>query len=114
MKILIKIEKLNKEKNKISAKFCNLKSEKSIDTYRKHMVNCEELDNSNIINFCEDLGKLGSRYIESYEKNLPTLPENNPVELNDDMLIDDIVGKTICVNYPPREYKKLKVRRVEL
>ena len=114
MKILIKIDKFNKEKNSITARFCNLKSQQSIDSFKKRNYSCEKLDNSNVINFCKSLGRYGSRNIESYEEHLPTLPENNPIELNENMSIDEIVGKVVCIEYPPRPYGKLKMRRIDL
>ena len=114
MKILIKIDKIDEEKNLIAARFCSWKSQKSINAYRRRTISSEHFDRSNIINFCEDLGKSGSREIESNEKDLPTLPDNDPIELNDEMSIKDIIDKVICVNYPPKKIKKLKVRRVEL
>ena len=114
MKILIKIDKFNKEKNSITARFCNLKSQQSIDSFKKRKYSCKKLDNSNVINFCKSLGRYGSRNIESYEEHLPTLPENNPIELNENMSIDEIVGKVVCIEYPPKLYEKLKVRRIDL
>ena len=114
MKILIKIEKLRENGKSMIARFCNWKSEKSIDTYKKRMVSCDELDNSNIVNFLESLGKQAYLNVLSYEKSLPTLPENTPIKLNEDMCIDDVIGKVICIDYPPKFFKKLRVRRVEL
>lgn len=114
MKILIKIDKFNKEKNSIIARFCNLKSQKSIDSFKKRKYSCKNLDNSNVIHFCQSLGGYGLRNIESYEKDLPTLPENNPIELNENMSIDQIVGKVVCIDYPPKPYEKLKMRRIDL
>ena len=81
MKILIKIEEFKKDKNTIIGRFCNWKSQKPIDSYRKRMISCEGLDDSNIVNFVESLGEQASMKIYSDEKRLPSPPENNPLVL---------------------------------
>ena len=114
MKILIKIEEFKKDKNTIIGRFCNWKSQKPIDSYKKRMISCEGLDDSNIVNFVESLGEQASMKIYSDEKRLPSPPENNPIKLNENMCVDDLIGKVICIDYPPKFYKKICVRRVEL
>ena len=49
MKILIKIDKFNKENNSITARFCNWKSQQPIDSFKRRKYSCEKLDNSNVL-----------------------------------------------------------------
>ena len=115
MKSIIKIDEYLADRNSIVVKICNLHSQKPIDDYNAKIVDCDNLDTTDVEIFVDDLmKKSGSRRIQRQEEKLPILKENIPEEVSGELDLQSLVGKVIEGKVDNWRKKVLKMRKVEL
>ena len=115
MKAIIKIDEYLPERDSIVVKICNLHSQKSIDDYTAKIVDCNDLDTTDIDMFVDGLmKKSGGRRIKTQEEKLPILKENIPEQVSGELDLRSLVGKVIEGKVDDWRKKPLKMRKVEL
>ena len=115
MKGIFKIDEYLPDRNSIVVKVCNLHSQKPIDDYSAKIVDCDNLDATDVEIFIDDLmKKSGGRRIKRQEENLPILKENIPVNVDEELDFNSIVGKVIEGRAFDRSTRMLKMRRILL
>ena len=115
MKSIIKIDEYLSDRNSIVVKICNLHSQKPIDDYTAKIVDCDDLDTTDVEIFIDDLMKKnGSRRIQRQEEKLPILKENIPEQVSGELDLQSLVGKVIEGKVDNWRKKVLKMRKVEL
>ena len=115
MKSIIKIDEYLSDRNSIVVKICNLNSQKPIDEYFSKIVDCDDLDTTDVEIFVDGLmKKSGARRIKTQEENLPILKENIPEKVSGELDLQSLVGKVIEGKVDDWRKKPLKMRKVEL
>ena len=115
MKSIIKIDEYLSDRNSIVVKICNLHSQKPIDDYAAKIVDCDNLDTTDVEIFVDGLmKKSGSRRIQTQEEKLPILKENVPEKVSGEIDLQSLVGKVIEGKVDDWRKKPLKMRKVEL
>ena len=115
MKSIIKIDEYLSDRNSIIVKVCNLYSQKPIDDYTAKIVDCDDLDATDVDMFVDGLmKKSGSRRIQTQEEKLPILKENIPEQVSGELDLQSLVGKVIEGKVDDWRKKPLKMRKVEL
>ena len=115
MKSIIKIDEYLPDRNSIIVKVCNLHSQKPIDDYTAKVVNCDDLDATDVDIFVDGLmKKSGARRIQTQEEKLPILEENKPIEIKGELDFENIIGKVLEGKVDDWRKKALKMRKVEL
>ena len=115
MKAIIKIDEYLSDRDSIVVKMCNLHSQKPIDEYSAKIVDCDDLDTTDVEMFVDGLmKKSGARRIKTQEEKLPILKENIPEQVSGEVNIENLIGKVIEGKVDDWRKKSLKMRKVEL
>ena len=115
MKAIIKIDEYLSDRDSIVVKICNLHSQKPIDEYSAKIVDCYDLDKTDVEMFVDGLmKKSGARRIKTQEEKLPILKENIPEQVSGEVNIENLIGKVIEGKVDDWRKKSLKMRKVEL
>jgi len=115
MKAIIKINEYLSDRDSIVVKICNLHSQKPIDEYSAKIVDCDDLDTTDVEMFVDGLmKKSGARRIKTQEEKLPILKENIPEQVSGEVNIENLIGKVIEGKVDDWRKKSLKMRKVEL
>jgi len=116
MNPIFKIVTYYPEENRIEVKFCDQKSDLSIDDYSDWSINCENLDMFDMDSFTDSLiRKYGLRQIEKQIKKRLTHEDNHPeVVESEDVNLDQLVGKVVEGKYFSRPRYPIKMRRIKL
>ena len=115
MKSIIKIDEYLSDRNSIVVKICNLHSQKPIDEYFSKIVDCDDLDTTDVEIFVDGLmKKFGSSRIKNQEEKLPILKQNIPEKLSGEIDLQSLVGKVIEGKVDDWRKKAIKMRKVEL
>ena len=115
MKSIIKIDEYLSDRNSIVVKICNLHSQKPIDEYFSKIVDCDDLDTTDVEIFVDDLmKKFGSGRVVNQEEKLPILEQNIPEQVSGELDLQSLVGKVIEGKVDDWRKKPLKMRKVEL
>mgnify|MGYP005665330743 FL=1 len=115
MKAIIKIDEYLSDRDSIVVKICNLHSQKPIDEYSAKIVDCDDLDTTDVEMFVDGLmKKSGARRIKTQEEKLPILKENIPEQVSGEVNIENLIGKVIEGKVDDWRKKALKMRKVEL
>jgi len=115
MKAIIKIDEYLSDRDSIVVKICNLHSQKPIDEYSAKIVDCDNLDTTDVEMFVDGLmKKSGARRIKTQEEKLPILKENMPEQVSGEVNIENLIGKVIEGKVDDWRKKSLKMRKVEL
>ena len=115
MKAIIKIDEYLSDRDSIVVKICNLHSQKPIDEYSAKIVDCDNLDTTDVEMFVDGLmKKSGARRIKTQEEKLPILKENMPEQVSGEVNIENLIGKVIEGKVDDWRRKSLKMRKVEL
>ena len=115
MKAIIKIDEYLSDRDSIVVKICNLHSQKPIDEYSAKIVDCDNLDTTDVEMFVDGLmKKSGARRIKTQEEKLPILKENTPEQVSGEVNIENLIGKVIEGKVDDWRKKSLKMRKVEL
>tara|TARA_B100000925_G_C21901169_1_gene427179 strand:+ start:387 stop:734 length:348 start_codon:yes stop_codon:yes gene_type:complete len=115
MKAIIKIDEYLSDRDSIVVKICNLHSQKPIDEYSAKIVDCDDLDTTDVEMFVDGLmKKSGARRIKTQEEKLPILKENIPTQVSGEVNIENLIGKVIEGKVDDWRRKSLKMRKVEL
>ena len=115
MKSIIKIDEYLSDRNSIVVKVFNLHSQKPIDDYAAKIVDCDDLDTTDVDMFVDGLmKKFGSSRIKNQEEKLPILKQNIPEKLSGEIDLQSLVGKVIEGKVDDWRKKPLKMRKVEL
>tara|TARA_B000000557_G_C20750543_1_gene432762 strand:+ start:354 stop:701 length:348 start_codon:yes stop_codon:yes gene_type:complete len=115
MKAIIKIDEYLSDRDSIVVKICNLHSQKPIDEYSAKIVDCDDLDTTDVEMFVDGLmKKSGARRIKTQEEKLPILKENIPEQVSGEVNIENLIGKVIEGKVDDWRKKSLKMRKVEL
>ena len=115
MKAIIKIDEYLSDRDSIVVKICNLHSQKPIDEYSAKIVDCDDLDTTDVEMFVDGLmKKSGARRIKTQEEKLPILKENMPEQVSGEVNIENLIGKVIEGKVDDWRRKSLKMRKVEL
>ena len=115
MKSIIKIDEYLPDRNSIIVKVCNLHSPKPIDEYFSKIVDCHDLDTTDVEIFVDGLmKKFGSSRIKNQEEKLPILKENIPEKVSGELDFQNLVGKVIEGKVDDWRKKAIKMRKVEL
>ena len=115
MKAIIKIEEYLSDRDSIVVKVCNLHSPKPIDEYFSKIVDCHDLDTTDVEIFVDGLmKKFGSSRIKNQEEKLPILKENIPEKVSGELDFQNLVGKVIEGKVDDWRKKAIKMRKVEL
>ena len=115
MKAIIKIDEYLSDRDSIVVKICNLHSQKPIDEYSAKIVDCDDLDTTDVEMFVDGLmKKSGARRIKTQEEKLPILKENIPEQVSGEVDLQSLVGKVLEGKVDNWRKKALKMRKVEL
>ena len=116
MNPIFKIVAYYPKENRIEVKFCDQKSDLSIDDYDDWSINCEDLDMFDMDSFTNSLvKKYGLRCVEKQIKKKTTHKDNNPEVIeSENVNLDQLVGKVIEGKYFSRPRYPLKMNRVDL
>ena len=115
MKGIIKIDEYLSDRDSIAVKICNLHSQKPIDEYSAKIVDCDNLDTTDIDMFVDGLmKKSGARRIQTQEEKLPILKENIPEQVSGELDLQSLVGKVIEGKVDDWRKKPIKMRKIEL
>ena len=115
MKAIIKIEEYLSDRDSIVVQVCNLHSPKPIDEYFSKIVDCHDLDTTDVEIFVDGLmKKSGARRIQTQEEKLPILKENVPEKVSGELDFQNLIGKVIEGKVDDWRKKALKMRKVEL
>ena len=116
MNPIFKIVAYYPEENRIEVKFCDQKSDLSIDDYDDWSINCEDLDMFDMDSFTNSLiKKYGLRCVEKQIKKKTTHKDNHPEVIeSENVNLDQLVGKVIEGKYFSRPRYPIKMRKIEL
>ena len=115
MKAIIKIDEYLSDRDSIVVKVCKLHSPKPIDEYAAKIVDCDDLDTTDVEIFVDGLmKKFGSSRIKNQEEKLPILKQNIPEKVSGEIDLQSLVGKVIEGKVDDWRKKSLKMRKVEL
>ena len=116
MNPIFKIVAYYPEENRIEVKFCDQKSDLSIDDYLDWSINCSDLDMHDMESFTDSLiRKYGLRQVEKQIKERTIHEDNYPEVIeSEDVNLDQLVGKVVEGKYFSRPRYPIKMRRIEL
>ena len=116
MNPIFKIVAYYPEENRIEVKFCDQKSDLSIDDYLNWSINCSELDMRSMDLFTDSLiRKYGLHQVEKQIKERTTHEDNHPEVIeSEDGNLDELVGKVVEGKHFSRPRYPIKMRRIEL
>ncbi len=116
MNPIFKIVAYYPEENRIEVKFCDQKSDLSIDDYDDWSINCEDLDMFDMDSFTNSLvKKYGLRCVEKQIKKKTTHKDNHPELIeSENVNLDQLFGKVIEGKYFSRPRYPIKMRKIEL
>ena len=116
MNPIFKIVAYYPKENRIEVKFCDQKSDLSIDDYDDWSINCEDLDMFDMDSFTNSLvKKYGLRCVEKQIKKKTTHKDNHPEVIeSENVNLDQLVGKVIEGKYFSRPRYQFKMRKIEL
>lgn len=98
----------------IIIKFCKLHDNKLIDEYSSIAIDIDKLDTYNLDFFIDNIIKVGTNIIESQEKSEPIINQSEILEINQELNINNLVGRNIEFNLENYRQSILKMRKVEL
>ena len=105
---IFKIEEYLKDRNSIVVRICRLHSHIPIDDYTAKIVDCNDLDTTDIDMFVDGLMK------KSEEEKSPILKENIPDKIDGELDLQSLVGKVVEGKVDDWRRKPIKMREVEL
>tara|TARA_Y100001938_G_C8063566_1_gene418792 strand:+ start:709 stop:1059 length:351 start_codon:yes stop_codon:yes gene_type:complete len=112
---IFKIEEYLKDRNSIVVRICRLHSHIPIDDYTAKIVDCNDLDTTDIDMFVDGLmKKSGIRRIKIQEEKSPILKENIPDKIDGELDLQSLVGKVVEGKVDDWRRKPIKMREVEL
>ena len=114
MKVIIKIEQYFPDTEQITFKICGLHSHKTINDYRDYAIEISDLDMTDTESFIDSLVFKVKHLLQEQDENEPILDENIPIEIDDELDIENLLGKNIEGNIWNRVTRLLKMRRIEL
>ena len=115
MKAIIKIDEYLSDRDSIVVKVCKLHSPKPIDEYVAKIVDCDDLDTTDVEIFVDGLmKKFGSSRVVNQEEKLPILKENIPEKVSGELDYQNLVGKVIEGKVDDWRKKPIKMRKIEL
>ena len=114
MKVIIKIDEYLPERNSVVFKTCRLNSHKPIDEFEAKVVDCHDLNMTDVETFIESLiNKVSNDRIESQDESEGILDSNTPVEITGELDFEKLIGVVVQGRVSKRT-RILKMRRVEL
>ena len=116
MNPIFKIVAYYPEENRIEVKFCDQKSDLSIDDYLDWSINCSDLNMHDMESFTDSLiRKYGLRQVEKQIKERTIHEDNHPEVIeSEDVNLDQLVRKVVEGKYFSRPRYPIKMRRIEL
>ena len=114
MKVIIKIEQYFPDTEQITFKICGLHSHKTINDYRDYAIEISDLDMTDTESFIDSLVFKVKHLLQEQDENEPILDENIPIEIVDDLDIENLLWKNIEGKIWHRGTRLLKMRRVYL
>jgi len=115
MKAIIKIDEYLSDRDSIVVKVCKLHSPKPIDEYTAKIVDCNDLDTTDVEMFVDGLmKKFGSGRVINQEEKLPILEQNIPEQVSGELDFQNLIGKVIEGKVDNWRKKPIKMREVEL
>ena len=114
MKVIIKIEQYFPDTEQITFKICGLHSHKIINDYRDYAIEISDLDMTDTESFIDSLVFKVKHLLQEQDENEPVLDENIPIEIDDELDIQNLLGKNIEGKIWHRGTRLLKMRRIEL
>ncbi len=116
MRVIFKIVAYYPDEDKIEVKFCDEKSNIPIDNYRAYSINCDYLEMIDSDFFSDSLVRNhGLDIVEKQINKRTTNPSNISKSISDDELnLEDLVGKVIEGKYFSRPKYPIKMKRIEL
>ena len=93
MKVIIKIEEYLPDRNSAVFKTCRLNSHRSIDEFESKVVDCHDLNTTDIETFIESLiNKVSNDRIESQDESEGILDSNIPIEITGELDFHRLIG----------------------
>ena len=115
MKVIIKIDEYLPERNSVVFKTCRLNSHKSIDEFEAKVVDCHDLNMTDVETFIESLiNKVSSDRIENQDENEGVLDSNTPVKISGELDFEKLIGVVVQGRLSNKINRRLKMRRIEL
>ena len=114
MKVIVKIEEYLPDTQQIVIKICRLHSHKTIDDHRTFAIEIYDLDMTDNESFIDSLVFKVKHLLEQQDENEPILDENIPIEIGNELDIQNLLGKNIEGKIWYRGTRLLKMRRIEL
>ena len=115
MKVIIKILEYLSERDAVVFRTCRLNSHKSIDEYPEKVVDCFDLNKTDMEDFINSLvDKASENRIREQDENEGILDENIPIKPTGELDFENIVGKVFEARPSIRTFRPLKVRRIDL
>ena len=114
MKVIIKIEQYFPDTEQITFKICGLHSHKTINDYRDYAIEISDLDMTDTESLIDSLVFKVKHLLQEQYENEPILDENIPIEIGDELDIENLLGKNIEGKIWHRGTRLLKMRRIEL
>ena len=115
MKVIIKILEYLSERDAVVFRTCRLNSHKSIDEYPEKIVDCFDLNKTDMEDFINSLvDKVSEGKIIQQDENEGILDENIPIKPTGELDFEKMVGKVFESRLSTRKSRPLKVRRIEL
>ena len=114
MKVIIKIEQYFPDTEQITFKICGLHSHKTINDYRDYAIEISDLDMTDTESFIDSLVFKVKHLLQEQDENEPILDENIPVNVDEELDFNSIVGKVIEGRAFDRSTRMLKMRRILL
>ena len=115
MKVIIKIDEYLSERNSVVFKTCRLNSHKSIDEYESKIVDCHDLNMTDIETFIESLiNKVSNERIASQDESEGILDSNIPIEITGELDFQRLIGVVVQGRLSNKINRRLKMRRIEL
>tara|TARA_B100000424_G_C22856812_1_gene456747 strand:+ start:643 stop:987 length:345 start_codon:yes stop_codon:yes gene_type:complete len=114
MKVIIKIDEYLEDENYIIFRIARLNSHKKIDDHRTFSVDCSDLDTTDTESFVDSLIFKYKHLIQEQDENQDLLKENEPVNVDEELDLKNLIGKIIEGRAFDRPTRMLKMRRIEL
>ena len=114
MRVIIKIDEYLEDENYIIFRIARLNSHKKIDDHRTFSVDCSDLDTTDTESFIDSLIYKYKHLIQEQDENQELLKENIPVNVDEELDFNSIVGKVIEGRAFDRSTRMLKMRRILL
>ncbi len=114
MRVIIKIDEYLEDENYIVFRIARLNSHKKINDHRTFSVDCSDLDTTDTESFIDSLIHKYKHLIQEQDENQELLKENIPVNVDEELDFNSIVGKVIEGRAFYRSTRMLKMRRILL